>query len=53
MIRTPSASHHAGYVEMVRDLIVERMEGSARATVGGSLALPDVCAPDCCPRVKP
>ena len=53
MVRTPTASSHPGYVEMVRDLIVERIGGEARATVGPSPALPDACAPGCCPRVKP
>ena len=53
MVRTPTASSHPGYVEMVRDLIVERIGGEARATAGLSPALPDACAPGCCPRVKP
>ncbi|MET0553649.1 MAG: ferrochelatase [Vicinamibacteria bacterium] len=50
MVRTPTASNHPGYVEMVRELIVERLEGTARATAAGSPALPDACAPGCCPR---
>jgi protoporphyrin/coproporphyrin ferrochelatase len=50
MARTPTASNHAGYVEMVRELVAERLEGTARATVGPSPALPDACAPGCCPR---
>jgi ferrochelatase len=50
MTRTPTASNHPGYVEMVRELIVERLEGTARATVGGSPPLPDACAAGCCPR---
>ncbi len=50
MVRTPTASNHPAYVEMVRELIVERLEGTARATVGDSPALPDACAPGCCPR---
>jgi ferrochelatase len=53
MARTPTASNHPGYVEMVRELVVERMEGPARATTGGTPALPDFCAPDCCPRFRP
>jgi ferrochelatase len=53
LVRTPTASSHPGYVEMVRELIVERMEGDGRATVGASPSLPDVCAPGCCPRVTP
>jgi len=50
MVRTPTASNHPGYVEMVRELIAERLDGTDRATVGGSPALPDACAPGCCPR---
>lgn len=53
MARTPTASSHPGYVEMVRDLVVERLEGLDRATVGAHPALPDVCAPGCCPRARP
>ncbi len=51
-VRTPTASSHPGYVAMMRELIAERMSGPARATAGGSPALPDVCAPDCCPRAR-
>jgi hypothetical protein len=51
-LRTPTASNHTGYVEMVRELILERLEGADRATVPASAPLPDVCAPGCCPRVK-
>ena len=50
MVRTATASNHPGYVEMVRELVAERLEGAARATVGDSPALPDACAPGCCPR---
>jgi ferrochelatase len=52
-VRTPTASNHPGYVEMARELILERLDGTDRATVPGSAPLPDVCAPGCCPRVKP
>jgi ferrochelatase len=50
MVRTPTASNHPGYVEMVRELIAERLDGTTRATVGDGAALPDACAPGCCPR---
>jgi ferrochelatase len=53
LVRVPTVSNHPGYVEMVRELILERVEGSQRATVGTSPALPDACAPGCCPRVRP
>jgi protoporphyrin/coproporphyrin ferrochelatase len=53
LVRVPTVSNHPGYVEMVRELIVERMAGPLRATVGTSPALPDACAPGCCPRVRP
>lgn len=50
LLRTPTASTHPGYVEMVRELVAERLDGPARATLGPSPALPDACAPGCCPR---
>jgi ferrochelatase len=53
LVRVPTVSNHAGYVEMVRELLLERMEGPSRATVGSSPALPDACAAGCCPRVRP
>jgi ferrochelatase len=53
LVRVPTVSTHPGYVEMVRELIVERTQGPERATAGTSPALPDTCAPDCCPRVRP
>lgn len=53
LVRVPTVSNHPGYVEMVRELVVERIEGPARATVGPSPAWPDVCAAGCCPRARP
>ena len=53
LVRTPTASNHPGFVEMVRDLVMERLTGPARATAGSNPALPDSCAPGCCPRVRP
>ena len=53
LVRVPTVSNHPGYAEMVRELIVERLEGAHRAAVGASPALPDECAPGCCPRVRP
>jgi ferrochelatase len=53
LVRVPTVSNHPGYVEMVRELIVERMQGPDRATVGPSPAWPDACAPACCPRARP
>ncbi|HET9316462.1 MAG TPA: ferrochelatase [Vicinamibacteria bacterium] len=53
LVRVPTVSNHPGYVEMVRELILERVEGAPRATVGTSPALPDACAAGCCPRVRP
>jgi protoporphyrin/coproporphyrin ferrochelatase len=50
MVRTPTASNHPAYIEMLHELIVERLEGAVRATASGSPALPDACAPGCCPR---
>lgn len=48
-VRAASAGTHPTFVRMIRDLIVERLEGgSERATVGRLGPNPDVCAVDCC-----
>ena len=50
MERAATAGTHPKFVQMVRELIVERMTGSPeRAAVGVYPANPDVCLIDCCP----
>ena len=48
--RAATAGTHPKFVQMVRDLVTERMSGSpGRAAIGLYPANPDVCLTDCCP----
>jgi protoporphyrin/coproporphyrin ferrochelatase len=50
MVRAAAVGTNPGFARMVRELIVERMEGnSARPSVGNLGPCPDVCPADCCP----
>src|SRR5262249_50832017 len=50
MIRAATVGTHPLFVQMVRELIEERLSGSeSRAAVGEFPPWPDVCAADCCP----
>ncbi|MBX9687007.1 MAG: ferrochelatase, partial [Candidatus Obscuribacterales bacterium] len=50
MHRTPSASINPHFIEMIRDLIIERLEERGeKAAIGNIAALPDQCAVNCCP----
>jgi ferrochelatase len=50
MIRASTVGTHPLFVQMVRELIEERVSGSAsRAAIGDFPAWPDVCPEDCCP----
>jgi ferrochelatase len=54
MIRAGTVGAHPAYIGMVRDLIVERMEGrSERATAGTLPPKQDVCPADCCLSGRP
>jgi ferrochelatase len=54
MIRAGTVGAHPAYVAMVRDLIVERMAGTAeRKTVGELKPKHDVCPADCCLSGRP
>jgi ferrochelatase len=49
MKRAGTVGTHPAYVEMIRDLIVERVEGrSERPALGRMVAAHDICAADCC-----
>jgi ferrochelatase len=49
MVRAASAGTHPAFVRMIRDLILERIDGLAgRQFLGHLSPSPDVCAPDCC-----
>jgi ferrochelatase len=49
LVRASSAGTHPAFVRMIRDLIVERIDGLAGRQFLGDLGpSPDDCAPDCC-----
>jgi ferrochelatase len=49
LVRASSAGSHPTFVRMIRDLIVERIDGLAiRPFLGNQGPSPDVCAPGCC-----
>lgn len=49
LIRVPTVGTHPAFVRMIRDLIVERMSGSAERPALGSLGPShDVCPVNCC-----
>lgn len=47
--RASTASTNPKFIDMIRDLIVERIEGREAACIGNLRALPDDCKPECCP----
>ncbi len=50
LVRAAAANAHPRFVRMLRELIEERLSGSPeRASLARRGALPDRCAPDCCP----
>ena len=54
MARAATVGAHPRYVEMVHDLIVERVSARAeRPTLGSRAAKPDVCSPGCCLSGRP
>jgi protoporphyrin/coproporphyrin ferrochelatase len=51
MVRAAAVGTNPGFARMVRELIVERMDGNpARPSVGNLGPCPDVCPADCCPQ---
>jgi len=52
--RAATAGTHPKFVQMVRDLVVERISDSPeRVAIGAYPANPDVCLVDCCPAPAP
>jgi len=50
MTRAKTVGVHPKFIDMVRELILERMNpGLERRTVGSLGPRPDICAEDCCP----
>ena len=53
MIRAGTVGTHPRFIQMIRDLILERTAGVERLCVGELGIGPDVCPPDCCPSGRP
>lgn len=49
MVRTQTVGSQPDFVRMIRELIVERLEGAERRAMGRYGASHDVCPADCCP----
>ena len=49
MVRAATVGVHPEFVSMIRDLVLERMEGAPRLALGDHGPSHDVCAEDCCP----
>jgi ferrochelatase len=48
VVRAGTAGAHPRFVEMIRELVLERVEGRERAALGADGPSHDVCAEDCC-----
>jgi ferrochelatase len=49
MVRAATVGVHPKFVSMIRDLVLERLEGAPRLALGNDGPSHDVCAADCCP----
>lgn len=49
MVRAKTVGVSHRFVQMIRELIVERMDGKEPVCIGVMPASPDICASDCCP----
>jgi len=49
MVRAKTVGVHPKFIAMIRELILERTEGSERRALGSLGPRQDVCAEDCCP----
>ncbi|HEX3726772.1 MAG TPA: ferrochelatase [Pirellulales bacterium] len=50
MVRAAAVGSHPQFVEMIRELILERVAGAPRRVLGSFPASHDTCAADCCPK---
>jgi ferrochelatase len=50
LVRAATAGTHPAFVSMIRELVLERTEGTERRALGKRGPRPDICAVDCCPR---
>jgi ferrochelatase len=48
MVRAATAGTHPGFVKMIRELMLERIDDAPVRFVGSLGARPPFCAPDCC-----
>jgi ferrochelatase len=53
MVRASTPGTHPRFIRMIRELIVERVQGLQPAVAAGSDAAPDFCAASCCPPPGP
>jgi ferrochelatase len=49
MARAKTVGVHPKFIAMIRELVLERMEGAERRALGSLGPREDVCAEDCCP----
>ena len=49
MVRADTVGHEPRFIQMLRELISERIEGATPTSVGLLSAAPHVCPADCCP----
>lgn len=52
-VRIPTVAAHADFIEMISDLVTERIAGGPPAACGPLSAAPDRCPADCCLRGAP
>jgi ferrochelatase len=50
MVRAATVGTHPRFVQMIRELVLERVRGLPVQSVGPLPPCPHVCAPGCCPR---
>jgi ferrochelatase len=50
MVRAATVGTHPRFVQMIRELVLERMRGLPLQSTGPLPPCPHVCAPGCCPR---
>jgi protoporphyrin/coproporphyrin ferrochelatase len=50
MVRAATVGTHPRFVQMIRELVLERMRGLPVQSIGPLPPCPHVCAPGCCPR---
>ena len=53
MVRAATVGTHPKFIAMIRELLVERMEGKERRVVGNLPPRPDVCPEGCCLSGRP